>query len=129
MCIEYDLNSFNEINNRDSKSFLPVVYANKIDLTLDLNDEEYIRYTCMVNSILKHKDWSYENEWRLISYNDDEKKFKNLKINAIYFGIYTSEEDKNMIIDLLNKSDQTVEFYQMKADYRGLWQEKIKQLD
>lgn len=110
ICIEYDL------VNTKTKLFknlcFPIEYLDDYDLTKD------IKYSFNKNSfdlnlkikplLLKAKDWSYEDEWRIIfdksiisEYKENfypyEPYIKFLKPQKVYMGMDISEKDKKLI--------------------------------
>ena len=53
----------------------------------------------------KRKDWSYEEEYRIITEKQD---FINIKIKEIVFGVQTPEEDKVIIMKLIELVDNKI---------------------
>ena len=65
----------------------------------------------------KHKDWSYENEYRLIHLEIDscENYFKNLKLKEVIFGIDTLDSDIDLIKKILGRQS-SIKFFKMTQD-------------
>lgn len=108
-CIEYD---FSSEFRKDMISFNHVKYA-KVDLSKDTLSLPEAFAT-------KSKEWKYENEVRLISYqcdsNDDHIPISldnKSSISAIYFGLKCSKDRISIIKSMLQ--GRGVKLYQMKA--------------
>ena len=79
-------------------------------------------------SFIKHKDWSYEEEYRLINTKRNLIRFPG-KITGVYFGMNMSSIDKRMIGIILDPNfSNGIKFYQM---YRPLnfYSLKYRQFD
>lgn len=59
----------------------------------------------------KSKDWQYEKEIRLIYDGIGKKSYPWQSVKEVFFGLKSSEENKNKVIDLLKNYD--VRFYQV----------------
>jgi len=118
ICIEYDLSE--ELKNVESlKSLLiPVRYLNErvtIDYTLmdkiDLNNilakgKNDILKFFISGLYTKHDVWKYEDEWRsIIPVKQGNRNIQLGKISALYLGNKMEEATTNMIINLINKSN------------------------
>ena len=118
ICIAYDISNINEYNNIILKK---VRYTNSVIL----GDYEHIfdNYALNLEShfislfYLKHKNWQYENEYRIIA--DTKEEYIYLPIKAIYFGMNASDDDIKLIKSLVK--DDTVKFYKMKPDKNNLF--------
>ena len=66
---------------------------------------------------LKHKNWYYEKEYRIISY--DNLDFIELPIKSIYFGMNASDEHINLIKKLIK--DRDIKLYKMKPNIKNLY--------
>lgn len=68
----------------------------------------------------KHKDWSYEKEYRMLhlDINSKENYYKNIKLKEVIFGIDTPKSDIELIKTIVKtgyKEDlKEIKFYQMK---------------
>lgn len=80
--------------------------------------------------LTKHKNWSYENEVRLLQYKPQEgalrvqyKLCDRSKVSAIYFGYRCPEENIQIIKKLL--SETCIRFYKMEVDYSNIFKFKL----
>lgn len=76
--------------------------------------------------LTKHKDWSYENEVRLLQYNPQDgalhiqyKLSEKTVITAIYFGYRCSDTDIRIIKRLM--AGRNIKFYKMKIDFSNIY--------
>lgn len=129
ICIEYDTSPLNinktKITDSHNKSFiaklLKVHYTTDFKYTITGLSEEEILFS----SIFKHKDWSYEKEWRLSTYDTSEdstkqnSRFYGLPIKAIYLGYNNNEQQINCIKHFLNNtnsiSKNNINLYRMTS--------------
>ncbi|WP_407454878.1 DUF2971 domain-containing protein [Methanobrevibacter sp.] len=105
ICIEYDLvNTKTEIFKN---LCFPIEYLEDYDLTRDVkysfNKKSFNLNLKIKPLLLKAKDWSYEEEWRII-FDDSIKDFypyepyiKFLKPQKVYMGMDISEKDEKLI--------------------------------
>ena len=94
---------------------------------------------------LKGKQWEYENELRLLYFDVKGREgYKVIKaencIEAVYFGLRCSEEDKTTIMNILkdkklitidlekNQTESPITFYQMEVDKEHCGQVKAKEI-
>ncbi len=110
ICIEYDL------VNTKTKLFknlcFPIEYLDDYDLTKDIKysfNKNSFDYNLKIKPLLlKAKDWSYEEEWRIIfddsiisEYKENfypyEPYIKFLKPQKVYMGMDISEKDEKLI--------------------------------
>lgn len=118
ICIEYDLSE--ELKNVESlKSLLiPVRYSNervtidytlmdKIDLkNIDAKGKNDLLKFFISGLYTKHDVWEYEDEWRsIIPVKQGNRNIQLGKISALYLGNKMEEATTNMIINLINKSN------------------------
>ncbi len=110
-CVGYN---FREIKNDLTELMLPVRYNDKpLDITNlfapDLNR------SLLINALTrKSKQWSYENEWRLIvlSKNKDNGQLEKVPVpKKIFLGFKMCEDRKKEIIEIAKAKD--MEVYQM----------------
>lgn len=129
ICIEYDFENIVYENNKlkcngqeyEHELFLPVFYTPDFNQYLiGMGGNNLKRVSCLVNSILKHSNWKTEDEWRLISYDNDVTEFKGFPIKAIYFGTKTDDIVINKIIDLLKNDKRKIKFFKMYETTSGL---------
>ena len=129
ICIEYDTSPLNinktKITDSHNKSFiaklLKVHYTTDFKYTITGLSEEEILFS----SIFQHKDWSYEKEWRLSTYDTSEdstkqnSRFYGLPIKAIYLGYNNNEQEINCIKHFLNNtnsiSKNNINLYRMTS--------------
>ncbi|WP_297285084.1 DUF2971 domain-containing protein [uncultured Brachyspira sp.] len=123
ICIEYDISYLKKLNSKINKLILKkVIYTNKIitnkvyPYILKNKDIEYENKFISLFYI-KHKNWQYENEYRIIA--DTKEEYIYLPIKAIYFGMNASDDDIKLIKSLVK--DDTVKFYKMKSDKDNLF--------
>ena len=83
--------------------------------------------------LTKYKDWSYENEVRLLQYNPKDGELREQyklsdksKIVAIYFGCRCPDTDIQVIKRLFENTD--VKFYKMEIDYSDVYHLKYKEI-
>ena len=79
----------------------------------------------------KHPCWEYEKEARLISYDATKEGDRytipyneGISIEAIYFGLNCSKDDKTIIKRILD--DKNIEYYDMKCNYGDVYKMDIK---
>jgi hypothetical protein len=126
VCIEYDEDS---IFKAERTYLMPVVYSKHLE-NYYVGKTNVEAYT-FVTGLLKHEDWSYEKEWRLVKLLtspktiDEERYTYNAKINAIYFGVDMPERDKKVIKQYVGDS---IKLYNMEITYMGLKPIEYKQL-
>lgn len=134
ICIKYNFSSdISKIGDDDPNVvayFKDVIYSSE-DLVKYSNKDAINFYDAF---FLKGDDWKYENELRFLHYDKNGKgDYASIDIpnciEAIYFGLECSEDDRNSIMnvmkdkkfvkrDINGKSvgEKLVEFYQMKID-------------
>ncbi|WP_394952052.1 DUF2971 domain-containing protein [uncultured Helicobacter sp.] len=64
---------------------------------------------------IKHKNWSYEKEWRIITHNIDNNKIM-LPIKEVYFGLNMCEEYKECITIFIQKHKSHIKLYNIIND-------------
>lgn len=118
-CIEYDATVF------------PISYAFKVRYVDKYPEVQYpapADKTGLKPALLKSKDWEYENEFRTIFVPSDVNVgqpdndgssliLKGNEIKNIYFGVKMDEEDKHILIRLVNKGPFNP----------GLWDSELSQ--
>ena len=126
ICIKYKLSS--TLIKRDNKItglFASVEYP---EVPFNIESENHFEFNeCF---LIKQAEWKYENEVRLIYFNaDNSDNFQTLKlegdnkIEAIYFGYRCSQTEKDTIKNIL-KNNSEIRFFQMKIDYKNIFQLK-----
>lgn len=103
-CIGYDTS---RIPQNIKKEFYPVFYHETLFPLIkkgeDINEYKF-------NSLIKYKDWKYENEWRLIA----NVKFIPLKPSKIYLGVRCNH-NIDFFKDIARKKN--CKLYKMKMNY------------
>lgn len=140
ICIKYRLkHDFIKKRITDPKAPLTHIYLKRIDYenndhTGEIIDISNENITADIGFARKHKDWKYENEVRLISYDATtesdiislpiNKNKENAMIEAIYFGCKCSKYMKSKIKRLM-KNTEDIEFFDIKPDTHNIYQLKI----
>lgn len=114
ICIEYDFQNYNPI-----RPFIqPVVYSDKVH-KIGLF-EEYTTIKMIASSLIKSKDWEYEQEWRLTIFKQKEvfpQKMKTPKPKAIYLGTRFPTNKEYLKARLIKiAKDKDIPLYQLKKD-------------
>ncbi len=63
----------------------------------------------MIGVLTKVREWSYENEWRILSDPTDSAEVEMSRISCIYLGASISEENRNIILDIARKKQMKVD--------------------
>lgn len=145
VCIKYHFpNSFTILGlNSDSVTcfFHDITYS---DSDICQYSKKY-RINMKDALFLKGKQWEYENELRFLYFDVNGREgYKVIKaencIEAIYFGLRCSEEDKTTIMNILkdkklitidlekNQTESPIKFYQMEVDKEHFGQVKAKEI-
>lgn len=132
-CIEYLFSSDDfrrdEFNNITASRLFRMNYINpSSDKPIDfqnINNES--SFNSAIAFLTKHKDWSYENEVRLLQYQPKDatnhvqyRLSEKTVINAIYFGYRCPEANIQVIKELM--SGRNIKFYKMEIDYSNIYQ-------
>lgn len=120
ICIAYDISKIKEYNKTILKK---VIYTKKIQIYKPYN---HIFENTILNEennfislfYLKHKNWKYEKEYRIITYEDYD--FINLPIKAIYFGMNADISRINLVKNFIK--DKNIELYKMKPNENNLFE-------
>lgn len=120
ICIAYDVSKVKEYNKTILKK---VIYTKKIQIYKPYN---HIFENPILNEeknfislfYLKHKNWKYEKEYRIITYEDYD--FINLPIKAIYFGMNADINHINLVKNFIK--DKNIELYKMKPNENNLFE-------
>jgi hypothetical protein len=85
---------------------------------LTLNQDAAARYIFHESCYTKNPDWSYQEEWRIASFNRagedgeySDYKFNPKELSAVYLGPEISAEDKEIILSLLKYELSHVNVY------------------
>jgi hypothetical protein len=145
VCIKYHFpNSFTKfVDNSDGVTcfFNDVTYSDS-DICQYSNKDSINMKDAF---FLKGKQWEYENELRLLYFDVKGREgYKVIKaencIEAVYFGLRCSEEDKTTIMNILKdkklitidlrekQTESPIKFYQMEVDKEHFGQVKAKEI-
>ena len=124
-CIEYDYEDFLK-KNSNTLQIYPILYTNNFQV-IDVTNIEYSQDIIEVANLIKSKDWSYEDEWRLAVVKNQygyltEKKYAQIKISAIYFGCNFKDDLLNECQKLMKKRiidfaiDNNIKVYDMEIE-------------
>lgn len=144
ICIEYDITSifsrrnfilkkinYNKIfKNYDVKNYL-------LFNSIKTSDNKNIDYAIDAFTV-KSKDWEYEDEYRILFYDEKNENpngtLINLPIKSICFGVKTSDDDKELIYNIVNSinekrldyNNDIIKLYQAELDDNELFKINIK---
>ncbi|ASJ22779.1 hypothetical protein BHAMNSH16_06275 [Brachyspira hampsonii] len=149
ICIEYDITS---IHNRENLILKKVNYeasltTNNINYYTDTmgklfnnvktSDNRNIDYIIDTFTV-KSKEWEYEDEYRILFYDEENKnpngRSIDLQIKSICFGVQTSKEDKELVYNIVNSinekrldyNNDIIKLYQAELDDNELFKINIK---
>jgi len=125
ICVEYDFNQLNEfvgfIYPVEYSTERPTIMLSDLGFTsLKKGDDGNIQQgEVCISSILsymlaKNKCWDYEEEWRIINHETDDKGFRFIKtpfIKSITIGLNVENICKNLIWDVCK--EKSIECYQL----------------
>lgn len=129
ICIEYSLSASMQ-SMRDANGYRllqDVIYTNskeKVDVgnQFSFDGQQALLY--------KSREWKYENEVRLLSYNTDSKgdfyaipMDEESSIRAIYFGINCPKSTEDAVISIFGE-DTKVKFFRMRKDFGNIYKLK-----
>ena len=133
ICIEYDINKI--LNENNDKILIKKISYNKKAIRFDLikntqntimlsntkNIDNFLISPNFISNALidnnpldhitelfmvKSKEWEYEDEYRILFYDEKNENpngaLINLPIKSICFGVQTSKEDKELVYDIVN---------------------------
>ncbi|MEZ7712106.1 DUF2971 domain-containing protein [Segatella salivae] len=145
VCVKYHFpNSFTRfVHNSDGVTcfFYDIIYSDSDICQYSKKDSINMKDAFF----LKGKQWEYENELRLLYFDVNGREgYKVIKaencIEAVYFGLRCSEEDKTTIMNILknkklitidlekNQTESPIKFYQMEVDKEHFGQVKAKEI-
>lgn len=122
LCLGYKL------NDKDSKVFFDKVIYKEIETELQdsylvekgMSEEIGLKENILTLKELylrKHKDWAYEDEYRLIYFdiNDEDVYYKNVELKEVIFGMDSSKSDEELIKKIVNNiyGDGKIKFFRM----------------
>lgn len=131
ICIEYDIG---KIYEKDNLIINKVNYNMPIITHKSIVDNETLEIDNINRLIelfsLKSNEWKYEKEYRILYYDKERKKdgiLIDCPIKSICFGTETSEDDKNLIYEIVkNKKGNKIEFKEAKFKQDKLFEINIE---
>jgi len=109
-------------NSEEHKENLwPVIYDDKrVEFNLDLlvpgtswlSDALQFSLHALIS---KAKNWEYEKEWRLISFDINRDQCESMEIKTLYIGANACQEHKQTLIDIAHQKN--IECYQMMLSH------------
>lgn len=130
-CIEYNFNNLQELDLKYVEENSPlshqykfdkVNYSDKIFSLSNINPKNDDLIKFLFN---KSKVWSYEEEYRIVTYLNGKFTYNENCLKSIIFGLNMKHEEKEYIINKL--CDKEIRFYQMmrKKDEFKFYKEQI----
>lgn len=139
ICIEYDLSEDVKDVETLKSLLIPVKYSNErvtIDYTLmdkiDLKNIEHKGKNDLLKFFIsglytKHFVWKYEDEWRsIVAIKEGNRNIQLGKISALYLGNRMEEATTNMMINLINKSNNGLDKVSVFKMINDISEYKIK---
>ena len=131
ICIEYDIG---KIYEKDNLIINKVNYNMPIITHKSIVDKETLEIDNINRLIelfaIKSNEWKYEKEYRILYYDKERKKdgiLIDCPIKSICFGTETSEDDKNLIYEIVkNKKGNQIEFKEAKFKQDKLFEINIE---
>lgn len=131
ICIEYDIG---KIYEKDNLIINKVNYNIPIITNKSIADNEILEIDNINRLIelfsIKSNEWKYEKEYRILYYDKERKKdgvLIDCPIKSICFGTETSEDDKNLIYEIVkNKKGNQIEFKEAKFKQDKLFEINIE---
>lgn len=113
-CIEYDLTDIPYEDYR-ARFLYPVVYSENIFDITDYMEKasggDYNNLHLTLSALYKSKEWSYENEWRLVFAHGivgKSQSYKMCKPKALYLGAQITDADEKVIVEIGNRKNVPV---------------------
>lgn len=111
-CIEYTIDPNDEEYKDVYLNLFPVIYAKirtnaaKQIITNDVDITEDELWSLYMNGILRKSiDWSYQNEWRLLSLNRKDFNIRFFPITKVYLGSRMSKEKRLEVIKICKEKN------------------------
>lgn len=127
ICIKYRLSS--HFIKQEENDKYEHMYLKKVEYTDKPIDIEIKTINSAIGFATKSKEWSYENEVRLIDYNPNiETPYYGIALDAdsciesIYFGFRCENSTINTIKALFKYKTDTPKFYKMELDKNNVYQ-------
>lgn len=127
ICIEYNIQKSNIQFIKDY--CFKIEYVELSDATNEIKNyfvDNYVDLNLMIKPLLKKsKDWSYEEEWRIIlhdhflsqnhnNYYSNKHYMRFIKPEAVYMGFEISDNDKKLVKDICKIRD--IDLFKAKKD-------------
>ena len=148
ICIEYDINKISNKNN-NKIVIKKIIYNKKIIYhNIFMNKEEKSINNILIDNktienitdlfTIKSKEWEYEDEYRILFYDKKNENpngtLINLPIKSICFGVKTSDDDKELVYNIVNSinekrldyNNDIIKLYQAELDDNELFKINIK---
>lgn len=127
ICIEYET----KMMGKELDNIHPIIYQNELpNITEVLKEDKEKKSDFLTWQVLqKLDDWSYEKEWRYVTYDVISKKYINHSfryITAIYFGIKVNDVLKNVFIRMILRENLNIDLYDMIIKNNHIQFELIK---
>ncbi|MGG3926878.1 DUF2971 domain-containing protein [Metabacillus fastidiosus] len=131
ICVEYEFNKL-EPNNKFTKMLHPVGYDKyRYDITnilkkMIMENYDHTIYLIFFLMMMKHDSWEYEQEWRVLDFDEASNSEKGsliespIKPSAIYFGINCCPKDIEEITSFVDRD--ITKLYQLKIENHQFFQ-------
>ena len=151
ICVEYDIR---KIMNKKNIVIKRINYSNKMNIdnffinyyksilqNINIETDNYSINNITDLFIIKSREWKYEDEYRILFYDEENKNpngtLINLPIKSICFGVQTSKEDKELVYNIVNsineknknkntKKYKRIKLYQAELDDNEIFKINIK---
>ncbi|WP_198391207.1 DUF2971 domain-containing protein [Brachyspira sp. SAP_772] len=102
-----------------------------------IDENRHIEYITDLFTV-KSKEWEYEDEYRILFYDEKNENpngtLINLAIKSICFGVKTSDDDKDLVYNIVNSinekrldyNNDIIKLYQAELDDNELFKINIK---
>lgn len=124
ICIEYSLKEI-ACRLRDNEYIMPVLYTDNYFMynpATTYADAE-CAMTLQANAIVKHNDWKFEKEWRIVQFGNE--RFNDytdeIPIESITFGLNTDDSDIRKLMGI----NQATDYYKLKRTCYGFKRKKL----
>ena len=117
-CLVYDISEV-EPSNTIRKNLYSVLYSeDKFDIAYYIDDTLDAEYPCIASLCWKNKEWTYENEYRIVLPCTEGKcepdLYDFIKPTQIYLGANISQEDGDRIANI--SLDKGIKVFQMNCN-------------
>lgn len=132
-CVQYRLSK--HFIKEEENDLNKHMYLKKIEYTKNKISVEVNTLNSTLGFATKYRDWKYEKEVRLISYNPQvEGKFHSISldsdsgIGAIYFGYRCDENDIKTIMNICSERYKGIKFYKMELNPTNIYKLTLKRI-